>query len=85
MRLRRNEVMQTVIHRLLWSPEELEGFAAINYDAMQKDFKEILTNEGPEGVMDVLDEAFNPQPRFRKKQAKRRDRNMVRAKDYFNN
>lgn len=62
----RNEVMQAVIHRLLWSPKELEGFASINFDAMKKDFREVLKEDGPEGVIDKLDEALKPLPKFHK-------------------
>jgi len=62
---RRNEVMQSVIHRLLWAPEELAGFAEIDINSLAKDFQDKLMEEGPEGVLDNLDEAFKPQPIFR--------------------
>jgi len=58
--------MQSVIHRLLWAPEELAGFAEIDMNSLAKDFQERLTEEGPEGVLDSLDEAFKPQPMFRR-------------------
>jgi len=62
---RRNEVMQAVIHQLLWSPEELSEFATINYDNLAPAFQEKLASEGPEAVVDTLDEAFKPLPKFR--------------------
>jgi len=62
---RRNEVMQTVIHQLLWQPEELAGFAEIDFDVFKNDAREAiqdyLFNEGVEGVIDRLDEVFKKQ------------------------
>lgn len=62
---RRNEVMQAVIHQLLWSPEDLEAFAEIDLDSVAPGFQELLEDGGPEEVLDNMDQAFKAPSRLR--------------------